>query len=390
VLLIRQAYYPGNLRFKDQAEKLADEGNQVVVLSLRRPGEPRKEIHGGITIYRVPFSWIRHGLVLFALQYALFLLIAFGFATIECLRRRVDAVLVSNLPDILVFCAVIPKIMGKRLILDIRDPLPELLATRYGLKSTSPLCKIAVLEEKIGCWFADGVLTVHEPIRRLLENRGVPPEKLWVLYNFPDSKEFYLRSTSRPGSASGTGPQLIFHGTIAHRFGIDTAIEAVRDLRKTCPGVHLSIYGEGEALSYLKQLARDEGVDDCVAFHGFQPASIIAQALSKADIAVIPHRRTPGMDIVLPTKLLESMACGLPAVVSKSPVMEELLPENTVRYFVAGDAAGLTEAILGLSKHPDVARKVASSALTWLSEFRECRYQREFADWVLFGDPARA
>ncbi|MGD0548625.1 MAG: glycosyltransferase family 4 protein, partial [Terracidiphilus sp.] len=341
VLIVRQAYYPENLRFQDQAQHLAAHGSEVVVLSLRRPNQPTREVLNGVTVHRVPMSWVRRGPVIYAIQYLLFCLVAFGFLSLYSIRRRVLAVLVSNLPDILVFCALVPKIMGARVVLDIRDPMPETLATRYSLNQTGVLYRLAVLEEQISCAFADGVLSVHEPILRLLEKRGVPTRKLWVLYNLPDPAEFYPRRDRTPRTGERSGPNLVFHGTIANRFGIDTVIKAVCYLRESFPAVRLSIFGEGEALPYLRQFARDQGVDDRVTFHGFQSASVISQALSKADMGIIPHLRTPGMDIVLPTKLLECMSCGLPAIVTRNPVMEELVPEDAVRFFVAGDTAAL-------------------------------------------------
>jgi glycosyltransferase involved in cell wall biosynthesis len=330
-------------------------------------------------------SWVRRGPVIYAIQYLLFCLVAFGFLSLYSIRRRVLAVLVSNLPDILVFCALVPKIMGARVVLDIRDPMPETLATRYSLNQTGVLYRLAVLEEQISCAFADGVLSVHEPILRLLEKRGVPTRKLWVLYNLPDPAEFYPRRDRTPRTGERSGPNLVFHGTIANRFGIDTVIKAVCYLRESFPAVRLSIFGEGEALPYLRQFARDQGVDDRVTFHGFQSASVISQALSKADMGIIPHLRTPGMDIVLPTKLLECMSCGLPAIVTRNPVMEELVPEDAVRFFVAGDTAALVSAVEDLHRHPDQADKIADAGLEWITEIRHCHYQDGFADWMLFG-----
>jgi len=387
VLIVRQAYYPENLRFEDQARKLVEHGCEVVVLSLRRQNQPRKEVLHGVEVHRVPFSWIRKGPLLYALQYVAFLLIALAFTTIQCFRRRADAILVSNLPDVLVFCALIPKLMGARVVLDIRDPMPETLATRYQLEASHPLCRLAAVEERLSCRFADGVLTVHEPIRDLLLARGVSADKLWVLYNLPDAAEFVQRGAQGNPAVRSRGPLLMFHGTIAHRFGIDTAIRALGQVRHECPGVRFSIYGEGEASSALQKLAEDLGLSDCVIFHGFQPSSVIVQALHAADMAVIPHLRTPGMDIVLPTKLLECMACGIPAIVSRNPVMEGMIPEEAVRFFPAGDQEALAKIILDIYENPDRAAAVALSASQWLARIRTCRYQQQFSRWLLSGTP---
>jgi hypothetical protein len=65
--------------------------------------------------------------------------------------------------------------------------------------------------------------------------------------------------------------------------------------------------------------------------------------------------------------------------------MEELVPEDAVRFFVAGDTAALVRAVEDLYRRPDQADKIADAGLQWITGIRHCRYQNGFADWMLFG-----
>ena len=41
------------------------------------------------------------------------------------------------MPDFLVFCALVPKILGAKVILDQHDPMPELMKTIFGIADSS-------------------------------------------------------------------------------------------------------------------------------------------------------------------------------------------------------------------------------------------------------------
>ena len=122
------AFYPlGETRVQRQAEALAENGYDVDVICLRGPDEAVFEDVRGINVYRLPVGrllWFS-GLVGRFLAYLLFLILtAFKLIPLH-LKRRYGVVQVHNLPDFLVFCALFPKLMGAKTILDIHDVMPE-------------------------------------------------------------------------------------------------------------------------------------------------------------------------------------------------------------------------------------------------------------------------
>ena len=73
-------------------------------------------------------------------QYFAFIVISFLYLAARSLKRRYDLVHVHNMPDALVFSAMIPKLLGAKLILDLHDPMPQLMQTIFKLPEDSLAC----------------------------------------------------------------------------------------------------------------------------------------------------------------------------------------------------------------------------------------------------------
>src|SRR5947209_16602567 len=106
-------WYPYEVRALRQAEAAADAGYDVDFICLRQPGEKKFEVHNGVRIYRVPLTRGYHGSLLITLmQWCWFLFLAGWKLACLHLKRRYDAVHVHNMPDFLVFAALLPKLLG--------------------------------------------------------------------------------------------------------------------------------------------------------------------------------------------------------------------------------------------------------------------------------------
>ena len=77
------------------------------------------------------------------------------------LRSRYDVMHVHNIPDFLVFAAVVPKLMGARIILDIHDVVPELYSGKFGSSERSLTFRALLSIERLSCRFADHVIIAN-------------------------------------------------------------------------------------------------------------------------------------------------------------------------------------------------------------------------------------
>ena len=167
------SYYPADVRPRRAAEALVNEGMQVELFCLRKSkDEPLRERFNGVDIIRLPLRRHRGGAVTYFLRYATFIFGAFSLLTLRSLRRCPDLVHTHNMPDVLVFSALIPKLLGAKVILDLHDPMPELMMTIFRLKPDSPGVRLLKWLERRSIAFADTVLTVNLACKRILSSRS--------------------------------------------------------------------------------------------------------------------------------------------------------------------------------------------------------------------------
>lgn len=354
------AYYPiGETRVQREAEALVRSGLDVDILCLRHPTNrnyraPRESV-GGTTVYRLPVgrSGGDPGLVQQFLEYALFLWLSMVALIGLHLRHRYDVVQVHNLPDFLVFAAWFPKLLGARIILDLHDLMPEFFAARFGRGAKRLLRPLVVLQEQLSCGFADHVITVTERWRQALIRRGVPASKTSVVMNLPD-EAIFDRSTHSWSLRTGDEFRLVYHGAIPARYGLDLVLDAVARLKDEIAGLSFTVYsGGGHDREVLVDLARRLGITDRVHFRSAVLATELPALLCQADVGVVPYKRGAFTDDLLPTKLLEYTALGIPSIMSRTSAVEAYFSDDMVEYFESESVEELVSAIRRLYYEPE-------------------------------------
>lgn len=336
IAVVAHKDYPGGVRERREIDALVGAGYEVDLICLRQPGQPARESRGNLRIYRMPLSHKRTSKARFVLEYATFFGLAFLALSLLQLRRHYTLVQVHNIPDVLVFAALLPKLQGARLLLDIRDPMPEALQYKYGLSASSRWIAWMRWGERVSIGFSDHVLTVHEPLRQIHIQRGCPAERISAIMNLPDERIFH--SDSRPTWPRSAPPRfiLIYTGTLGQRLGIQTAVRGLPALIQEMPGLRLRVIGEGEYLAELKHLVEALGVSSHVSFEPPIPLEQVPQELLRADVGIALQEGLCG-EIGFPTKVGEYMAMGLPAIVSETKLTRYYFDGETVAFIPPGD-----------------------------------------------------
>jgi glycosyltransferase involved in cell wall biosynthesis len=363
--MVVHAYYPvGETRVQREAAALLEEGVAVDVICLRRPGEPRREEVDGVTVYRLPVGRNRSlGVAYQLLEYLAFAALAGARLTLLHLRRRYRSVQVHNLPDFLVFSALVPKLTGSHILLDLHDLMPEFLADRLGRSMAHPLVRMVALQERISCSFADSVITVTEGWRQRLIDRGVAPEKISVVMNVADPDLFVPRDDEAPADSF----TIIYHGTFTRRYGVDLLVEAVAKLRSRVPSVKLLLLGDGDYRMQLESSVACLGLTDVVEFSDeMLEVSDLLPYLQQAAVGVVPNRSSVFTDDLLPTKLLEYVAMGIPVVAARTPMIRSYFDDDMVEFFTPGDADDLADRLAALAGSPERRREMAKAAGTFV------------------------
>ena len=367
------SHYPDDPRPRRSAEALVELGMDVEVFCLKSDeGEQPSEVCGGVKVRRLSVKRKRGGKFSYVWEYSRFLLACCFLLGVRTLRQRYSLVHVHNMPDVLVFSALIPKVSGARVILDLHDPMPELMQTIFGMDPGSAGVRFLACLEKWSAGFADAVITVNQACKTLFTSRGCAPEKLRVVMNSPDEALFpyHAHSFSNPSARSGPAPFVImYHGSLVERHGLDLAVAALGKVKEAIPGAELRIYGR--ATPFLEQVmhsARVAGLRDCVRYLGPKPLEEIARAIGECDLGIIPNRRSIFTEINTPTRIFEYLSQGKPVIAPRAAGILDYFGSDELVFFELGDAEDLAEKIVYVFKKPsEVARIIARGQRVYLA-----------------------
>jgi glycosyltransferase involved in cell wall biosynthesis len=357
IAVVRQFYFPLDTRVRREVDALLDEGHQVEVFCLARSGEPLWERRGALTIWRLPFRHRRGPALAYLFEHAAFVIVAGVLVGIRHLRRRFDVVQANSIPDTVVFAALVPRLTGARVLLDLHECMPEFMATRFGRTPSSPFVRLVAAMEQASIRFAHRTITCTQQMREAFIGRGADPARMVVVHNSSDERIF--RPAPGPEAArDGGGFRLICHGSIEDRYGLDTVIRAVALLRNALPDLGFDVYGEGSQREELVALARELGVEDRVRFSdGFVGLEELVWAIGHADAGVVAMKRDEFRDLTHCNKMFDFFSMRRPAIVSWTRSVAAYFDDNAVEFFRADDPADLAQAIRRL--HDDPQRRAA-------------------------------
>jgi glycosyltransferase involved in cell wall biosynthesis len=383
VAMVAYTYYASDPRVRREAEVLADRGDAVDVYCLRRPGEPAREQCRGVRVRHLPMARYRGGnAILYMGSYCRFFLLTLWTLGWQHLRRAYALVHANNMPDFMAFTGLLPRLGGRPLILDIHDTMPEIYQGKFGVGAGHPLIRLLRFQERASARFASRVLTSEHTKREALIEHGVPAAKIEVLLNLPDPRLFPA-SPPRPARPAAAGFRLVFHGTLAERLGVDLALRAVALLGDRIPKLRLDIIGDGDQRPALLALRDELGLRDRVHFSdGMVPVEDLPALLAEADLGVIPTREEIGTRYMLPTKLLEYAALGIPALVAPTHTIRYYFDDTQVAFFSPGSAESLAAVIHTLYADPAARERLAVGAARFGDRYAWERHKQVYLDLV--------
>ena len=273
VAVVLYSYYLHDPRPRRETEALVEAGMEADVICLRRDGsEPIFEVVNGVRIHRVSLARRRSGQFDYVMRYGFFFLTAFWHLTLWNMRRRFRLVHVHNMPDFLVFTALVPRLTGAKVILDLHDPMPELYCSIYSVKEKHFVYRLLCRLERWSIAFADKVLTPNLAFKDLFVARSKAVNRVEIIMNSPRPNVFDSVKYKSPPRPPGGPFTLMYHGLLAERHGLDLAIEALSKLNGKAEGIDLEIYGDrtdyiGEVLQQVDSLKLKEKVHFRVPGH---------------------------------------------------------------------------------------------------------------------------
>lgn len=378
VYMVAYTYYPTDPRVRREAETLASlEDFEVRVVVPKSGDVPRTMQSNSVSVVELNVCRYRgKSFSAYVLSYLKFLFAAFCDCTRLTLGGRIDVVHIHNMPDFLIFAALVPRFLGKKVILDIHDSIPETYIGKFKNKSAL-MFRILCMEEAVCCRLAHRVICVNHPQRDVLVSRGIPEQKISVSMNVPDERWF---SNGSNGGSERTVPDsfnLVFHGTLARRLGVDLTIQAISKLNGSIPGLKFHIIGTGDDLEDLVALTESLGLGSCVQFHGPVPIENLASALAPMQLGIISNRKNIATELMLPVKMLEYISLDIPVIAPPLKAIRHYFSDDMLNYFDVENIDSLSSAILDSYQNEEKRRRQIKNARNFLAQYGWVRQKQD-------------
>jgi glycosyltransferase involved in cell wall biosynthesis len=378
VAMVTFSPYPYDARPRRAVDALVGEGASVDLICLANEGAPKREVLNGVNVLRLPIKHERRGKFAYAYRYAAFILTSSMIFALRTLGRRYDLVYVHNMPDILVLSSVIPKALGAKVVLDLHDPMPELMMTIFHASQGSRSVQFLEHLEKWSIARADLVITVNVACKRIFSSRSCRPEKIAVVMNSPDGQIFPFRATRSEASKVKTGNKpfvIMYHGSLVERNGLDVAIDAFSRVREAIPSAELRIFGANTPfLERMMEAARDKNLHESVRYLGSRRLEDLVTEIENCDLGVIPNHRNAFTEINTPTRIFEYLALGKPVIAPSTPGIQDYFSKESLLFFEPGNAGDLAQQIEYAFSHP---REVQETVRRAQQVFIEHTWERE-------------
>ena len=355
--IIRQGY-SDDVRVRKEALALVAKGYKVDIICLKGENEEKYEVKDGLEIYRISMKRSRKGVTRYLYEYLTFFCLATFKLCLLHIKNRYNFIQVNTLPDFLVFVAIIPKLFGAKVTLDLHEPSTELFDTILG-HDRKLLIYIIKFFEKISIKYADRVITVSEQMKKNYVKRGASPSKIDVVLNVPNL-EFNPDLYKNDLNENQDKFLITCHGTWLKRYGQHVAIKAIEIVKDKIPNIQLNILGYGEYESELKKLTSELNLNDYIQFCGYIPFLDMIRMIGRADIGIVPIEKNTYSDLVHTNKMFEYIAMKRPVIISRTKAVEDFFgsDDSCLKYFDSGDEKDLARCIIELYKSPEKRKKM--------------------------------
>jgi|WetSurMetagenome_2_1015567.scaffolds.fasta_scaffold34383_2 colanic acid biosynthesis glycosyl transferase WcaI len=329
IILLSQWFQPESF-FKGLpfAKALRERGHNVEVLTgfPNYPGGKlypgyrvrlyQREIMDGITVHRIPL-YPSHDKSTFhrTLNYISFSLSAFLLG--PWLIRKPDVIYVYNLITLAPAAFLMRLLFGSKVIIDVQDLWPESIVNSSMLQNSGVL----YLLNKICNWVyrrADRITSLSPGFKQELTSRGIPSEKIEVVYNWCDEAAI---APVGPSSRQAKPPDLqgkfvvLFAGSMGILQGLDTLLDCAKLCAVGLPDVRFVLIGEGVDRLRLQQKTEEIGLKNLV-FLSSRPVEKMGEIFALADALIVHLVDNPLFRITIPSKTQAYLYVGKPIIMA--------------------------------------------------------------------------
>ncbi|MFA7682151.1 MAG: glycosyltransferase [Candidatus Peribacteraceae bacterium] len=236
----------------------------------------------------------------------------------------------------------------KRLIFDaFVSAYDTLVSDRKKVSPWNPYAWFLYLADIMSCHMADEIIVDTEEHRKFFAKHcRLNPKRIRVVYLEPRTDLFFPKKSPKTGNDF----TVFFYGTYIPLQGIDTIIRAAKIVEEHDPAVHFLLVGNGQTKDDIQALAHALDVEN-VTFQNTLPLQELPDQIRSADLCLGIFGTSAKAQRVIPHKVYDAVACGVPIITEKSPaILERFADHPLVILCKAGDPQDLAQKILTFKK----------------------------------------
>jgi len=320
-MILENCSYLRDARVGKQAKALQQRGYQVSVISPEPGKLPSRTVIEGVTVYGFPPLSVLPGTMGYFLEYAYATFAIAVLSAYIALGKGFDIIHIANPPDCIILATTIYKLLGKRIIYDQHDLSPELYEAKFSHPSRL-LLRLQLRLERVSYQLADHIIVTNESCKKVALGRGrQATQKVTVVRNGPELERLHALKPDEELRKRSSNI-IAFVGVVGYQDGLDYLCRALSSL--CCDWKQEDflciVVGDGDALSSVKALARELGIDHKIWFVGWvSDPEVYFRYLSTADICVAPEPSNKYNDHSTFVKIMEYMLAGKPVVAFDLP-----------------------------------------------------------------------
>ena len=289
--------------------------------------------------------------------------------------KKIDLIFAGSTPPFQgVICSLIKKIKKVPFVYNCQDIFPDSLVstgmTNEGTVVWRVGCKIAEITYEA----ADKIIVISEEMRNTLIDKGVPKEKIEIVYNWVDEKVIHpIEKNNNQLIEDLDIPYydftVVYAGNLGYAQGIDVILEAA-ELLKGDERIGFIIFGNGAIENDVKRQIIERQLTN-VHLYPLQPYNRVAEVYSIGDACVVSCKIGTG-GFAVPSKTWSIMGCGKPVLASfdEGTLLERIIQGNDCGLFAkAGDAQKLSENIIALCNSPKRAKVQGENARAYIETY---------------------
>lgn len=316
-------------------------------------------LNGHYFVNRFPIYSEGKNPIMRAIRYSLCSLIQL-FKAIR--TKNIDCIfLVSTPPTQGAIGGILKKIKKVPFVYNLQDIFPDSLAGTGLAKKGGLLWKIGRVIENFTYRNADKIIVISEDFKRNIMAKGVPEEKIVVVYNWVDEEavKHVAREENVLFDRYGLDRNK-FYITYCGNIGLTQNLQMLTEVAKDLEGnedIQFVLVGNGAYKDELERIINEREIKNIMLLP-FQPYEEISHVFSLGDVSLVISKPGVGENSV-PSKTWSILSASRPVLANfDENELKDLVSENKCGIFTkAGDKTAFTEAILTLYNNRELCEE---------------------------------